>query len=508
MAGRFFRPLLLATMAVWLCVQPAIVMAASTTPNAPGAQQIEQAAQLTEAKGHVYKRGFVDWSKETWGEPEPAKKGDKLHEGMQVGTGDKSWAQLSWRHVNARAWANSVYAVAPNQRLVYLLNGEMLFQLDKNRKDKSAYMVWTNLIQARIRGTTVLLQSTGNVSRVSVLEGTVDVMNRRDHSVVRITPGVVYEVKTADRAGESDGSAGSIGALIGDRSGALSAASQASSTSSVLAAKADGIGSLTNIVAPGSVPVPIFQTAETITTLLAGSVSDLLSHPLVQSLESALPSLSLVQSELGKVANIPLSTGASAGSGILAAPHIVADNASILRVPTHASYNLGPHAGKEIGLPAGALYHWPPSGILGTDTSGLVSTLSSKVSNMVPVAAGKPESPGALHSFGSAMSPAAAASLSGLTAGIGSITGAGLINSTASGLIGPSLPGGGAVGGALSGVGGAVGGVGGALGGVGGALGGVGGALGGVGGALGGVGGLGGGGLGGLGGGGLGGLLP
>ncbi|HEY9753929.1 MAG TPA: hypothetical protein V6C97_02080, partial [Oculatellaceae cyanobacterium] len=68
------------------------------------------AALLTEAKGTVYKRGFIDWSKEKWGDPSPAKVGDVLEEGMQVGTGDKSWAQIAWQYVTCRAWANSVYA--------------------------------------------------------------------------------------------------------------------------------------------------------------------------------------------------------------------------------------------------------------------------------------------------------------------------------------------------------------------------------------------------------------
>ena len=156
---------------------------------------ITTSAQLTEAKGSIYKRGFIDWSREQWGDPQNAKVGDVLTEGMQLGTGDKSYAQLAWKHITTRAWANSVYAIAPNQRLVYLLGGEMLFHLDKHRPDKDDYCVWTNLLQARIRGTTVLFQSAGDVSRVTVLEGTVDVLNRTDNSVVRIKPGVVYEIR-------------------------------------------------------------------------------------------------------------------------------------------------------------------------------------------------------------------------------------------------------------------------------------------------------------------------
>ncbi|MBI4533734.1 MAG: FecR domain-containing protein [Candidatus Melainabacteria bacterium] len=154
------------------------------------------AAKLTEARGNIFKRGFVDWTKDAWANPEPAAVGDTLEEGMQLGTGDKSWAQVTWPNVTTRAWANTVFAVAPNQRLVYLIGGEMLFNLDKNRKNKKDYVVWTKVLQARIRGTTVLVQATKELSRITVLEGCVDVMNRLDRSVIRVTPGIVYEIRT------------------------------------------------------------------------------------------------------------------------------------------------------------------------------------------------------------------------------------------------------------------------------------------------------------------------
>ncbi|MBX9771422.1 MAG: FecR family protein, partial [Candidatus Obscuribacterales bacterium] len=153
-------------------------------------------ARVAETHGTVFKRGFVDWEKEEWADPEPARAGDDLSEGMQVGTGDKSWAEVTWPTVTTRAWANSVFAVAPNQRLVYLLGGQMLFNLDKHRKDKKDFFVWTKVLQARIRGTTVMVQCTNAVSRITVLEGVVEVMNRLDKSVVKIGPGVVYEIKT------------------------------------------------------------------------------------------------------------------------------------------------------------------------------------------------------------------------------------------------------------------------------------------------------------------------
>lgn len=155
----------------------------------------DSSAKLTEAHGVIFKRDFVDWTKELWRDPEPATVGDILKEGMQLGTGSKSWAQVSWPNVATRAWSNTIFAIAPNQKLVYLLGGEMLFQLDKHRKEKKDYVIWTKVLQARIRGTTVLVQSTPEVSRITVLEGCVEVMNRLDHSLVRINPGVVYQVR-------------------------------------------------------------------------------------------------------------------------------------------------------------------------------------------------------------------------------------------------------------------------------------------------------------------------
>ena len=230
-------------------------------------------ATLVEARGDVFKRGFVDWNREMWEDPMPAKKGDSLKEGMQLGTGDKSWAQLAWTNVTARAWANSIYAVAPNQRLVYLLGGEMLYHLDKHRKDKAPYYVWTKLVQARVRGTTILFQNTANSTRISVLEGSVDVLNRLDRSVVRITPGVVYEVKDL-----------SAGAGIGATGGAAGASAAALNQN--------------NVTLSGAAPVQLFQTSKTLTSIYALNPQAALNHPLLGSFPAALSSLPLVEKTL------------------------------------------------------------------------------------------------------------------------------------------------------------------------------------------------------------------
>lgn len=154
-------------------------------------------AILTDAHNTVFKRDFIDWDREKWGDPQPAKVGDLLKEGMQVGTGNQSWAQISWPRVQTRTWENSVVSIAPNKKIVYLRDGEMLFQRDnKDHQDQFTYVIWTKVLQVRVRGTTLLVQATPDYSRVSVLEGDVDVVNRLDNSVVNIKPGVVYEVRT------------------------------------------------------------------------------------------------------------------------------------------------------------------------------------------------------------------------------------------------------------------------------------------------------------------------
>ncbi|MBX9570284.1 MAG: FecR domain-containing protein [Candidatus Obscuribacterales bacterium] len=303
---------------------------------APAIAEEFNTATLVEARGDVFKRGFIDWNREQWEDPSPAKKGDRLQEGMQLGTGDKSWAQLSWRNVTARAWANSIYAVAPNQRLVYLLGGEMLYHLDKHRKDKSPYYVWTKLVQARVRGTTILFQNTENSTRVTVLEGCVDVLNRTDRSVVRITPGVVYEVKD------------------------LSAGSKAGANSGALGAVSTNVASTVSNVALAAKPVTLFQTQKTVTSIYALNPTSALSHPLLTGFQSPLSSLPLVQNTLTPL----ISKVDSLIGGLLNGEKL--NGAQILSVPRSIAYEIGPLAGTAFNVPREALGFFPPSGIIGS----------------------------------------------------------------------------------------------------------------------------------------------
>ncbi|HEY9788221.1 MAG TPA: FecR domain-containing protein [Candidatus Obscuribacterales bacterium] len=155
----------------------------------------DEGAVLTEAHGAVFKRTFIDVLRRIFGDPTPARVNDRLHDGTQMGTGDNSWAQITWPEVVTRTWANTVVQLMPNKRIVYLAGGEMLFRLKKER-NTSDYSIWTKVLQARVRGTTVLVQSAPCLTRLTVLEGFVEAKNLLDGSEIRLGPGAVYEVLT------------------------------------------------------------------------------------------------------------------------------------------------------------------------------------------------------------------------------------------------------------------------------------------------------------------------
>jgi hypothetical protein len=310
--------------------------------SAPVSSSAPTDAKLTEAHGHVFKRDFVDWTKESLSDPSPASVGEIVHEGMQIGTGDKSWAQLQWRHLSARAWANSVYAVAPNQRLVYLVGGEMLYQLDKNREDKSPYYVWTNLLQARIRGTTVLFQATKSVSRITVLEGTVEVLNKVDRSVVTLTPGVVYEIaaKNSPATENHDG--------------------------------------LTNISLESSKPTPIFETTKTIASASAIDPMAAMNHPLIREFESPLSSLPLVTDALSSVQG----RLENAGKNLIGTvTDILHDGLTITSVPRALSYSIGSELKNIAQIAPGTFDFFQPEGLIG-GTAGIVGATANGVTGL------------------------------------------------------------------------------------------------------------------------------
>ncbi len=300
---------------------------------------------------------------------------------MQLGTGEKSWAQLTWSYITARAWANSVYAIAPNQRLVYLMGGEMLYHLDKHRKDKSDYFVWTKLIQARIRGTTVLFQCTGDTTRVTVMEGSIDVMNRKDKSIIHIEPGVVYEVKDLQGQSVIEGpTASSTSSSSNNQNISLNSSADGSRLSGHLTAaaaqKSTPIESLRRITASGLEPVKVFQTQQTLTTIYQADVNNLLIHPLLSTLEEPLTSLPLVTKSL--TALLPLADSLLSDTTGLLGKTLLSES-KVLSVPKTVNYDVGGAVGKAFTLPAQTVSFFPPVGIIGHPGESISSVLNPAI---------------------------------------------------------------------------------------------------------------------------------
>lgn len=390
-------------------------------------------ARLTEAHGAVYKRTFTDWTREALGDPQTAVVGDVLHEGMQVGTGDRSWAQLSWQHLNARAWANSVYAISPNRRLVYLVGGELLYQLDKNRKDKSAYFVWTNLLQARIRGTTVLFQATKTTSRITVLEGTVEVLNKVDRSVVTLKPGVVYEISAKPQAGAPD---------------KVSSSSPDAPTPV-----------LTTISQAASPVVPVFETAKTIASVASIDPLAVMNHPLIRNFETPLPSLPLVRDAMTNVQAL-LETATAPILDTTA--KLLRDNFAVQIVPRALSYTLGSEVANIATFSPGAFDYFAPT--------GNIPQASPLISSRLPVGSVTPTA-NVSQITGAISGAMPTINFSGATSAMPSLNGVNTVTSTSSILTSAvnstgAAGGGGVTSGVIGGATGTIGGVGNTVGGV------------------------------------------
>lgn len=300
-------------------------------------------AQLTAKSGEVWKQDFIDWQKEIWGPTQEASVNDRLREGMRLGTGNNSWAEVSWPDVKTRVWANSQFAVAPNKRLVYLSQGEMLFRLDKHRKDKEQpYYIWTKVLQARIRGTTVLVQAQNNVTRFTVLEGVVEVLNKLDHSQVTLRPGVVYEIvgHTPDKP--------SAGAQA--QPAKTQPAQPSKAVTDILYDKAD------------SIRVPLFYDNWSSSNIYPANSQALTNHPLIKAggLIDSMPLIEKEQKDLpGFIPALPIRT---ADEGRLS--RLVHAAVEVKLVPTNADYYVGEAVGKSIFLPQLAATDLPPKGVI------------------------------------------------------------------------------------------------------------------------------------------------
>ncbi len=159
--------------------------------------------KITELTGVVYKRGFAEGEKGHWADPSPAAMGDTICDGMQLGSGIDSTAEVVWDNITLRSRGNTLYTLLPSQQVIYLIGGEVLFNHDRNSKNEDDYTFWTSNLQVTAKGTTFLLTEGKDGSRVAVLEGIVEIVNRLDDSIVTLKPGMVYEAKQKGNKGKS-----------------------------------------------------------------------------------------------------------------------------------------------------------------------------------------------------------------------------------------------------------------------------------------------------------------
>lgn len=348
------------------CLTLGLLVAPTPAKAANPALGSEVVATLTAKHGTVFKRAFRDWNREQWGDPESAEVSDQLREGMQIGTGNESWAEVTWPNVKTRAWANTVFAVAPNKRLVYLTGGEMLFRLDKNRKDKDDYYIWTKVLQARIRGTTVLVQAKGPVTRFTVMEGIVEVKNRLDNSRSVLRPGVVYEIKGYNMTNRAP-----LPSVGGGSSGNNNAGTGQTEpyTPTPLAVPKNFDGSIKDVAYDSQNFLPVFQDKFSTTNVYAANSNALLNHPLVTGAKNkndeiaAIDSMALIQDaqrELpgyNKVLPIKLADTARLNK-------VIFSNVEPVAVPSKADYFVGQSVGKGLKMPAAAYGDLPPKGVV------------------------------------------------------------------------------------------------------------------------------------------------
>lgn len=324
-------------------------------------------ATLTGLHGAVLKQDFVNREdRAELGSWKEASLNDNLAEGMRVATGKDSWAEVTWPHVKTRAWSNSVFSITPSQRLIYLTSGEMLFQLDKHRPDSTAYKIQTKVLQARIRGTTVLVQAKDNTTRITVLEGKIDIENLRDKSLVTITPGVVYEVKGFNMPATTE-----------------------------RIPNVNNQASIPDISYDSTSPVRLFDDNLAATKLYAANRVRLIHHPLVNLCSGPICSLPLIETELR---DVPGYSVEASGAVRLASVdnrrlgRICYDSCKIVKVPSRADYSISDAVNKNMKLPPIAYTEMRPTAVT-QDTSLVrqaVVPVRAQAPSLMPLLPGGP----------------------------------------------------------------------------------------------------------------------
>lgn len=301
-------------------------------------------ALLRQAVGSVMRAEMVDESKQLLGEAMPAKVNDLLSEGSVIGTGARSWAELKWTSVTSRIWQNSVVQIRPSKRSVYLQEGGLTFNLKKDRPDKAPYDIRTKVLQARIHGTTVQVLAKGNVEKISVLEGNIDVRNLQNGSVVHLTPGVVYEVQVR---GVIKTTAPNYDLF--DKTGTK----KAEPVSELPGASGRSIAEVPEFRLNPRRGELIFQDSHTRALAYTANSKAILEHPLIGG-NNPIPSIDLIEDAIGSL------PGESTSDGKL--DRVIAKNFKISRVPSRTSYAIGPNVGEGLPLPDVALTDNAPSG--------------------------------------------------------------------------------------------------------------------------------------------------
>ncbi|MBY0550875.1 MAG: FecR family protein [Candidatus Obscuribacterales bacterium] len=345
-----------------------VVGLAANLPVGDTASIPSNSALLKQAVGSVMRAEMIDESKQLLGEAMPAKVNDLLSEGSVIGTGARSWAELKWTSVTSRIWQNSVVQIRPSKRSVYLQEGGLTFNLKKDRPDKAPYDIRTKVLQARIHGTTVQVLAHGNVEKISVLEGNIDVRNLQNGSVVHLTPGVVYEVQ--------------VRGVIKTTSPTYNLFNNKPGTS-----KAEPVGELPGATGRSIAEAPeirlnprrgelIFQDSHTRALAYTANSKAILEHPLIGG-SNPIPSIDLIE---GAIGNLPTEC---AVDGKL--DRVIAKNFKISRVPSRTSYAIGPNVGEGLPLPQVAMTDNAPSGKLENVAVPRVITTAPRVQMMVPI---------------------------------------------------------------------------------------------------------------------------
>lgn len=279
-------------------------------------------AKISELHGSVYVNHLSDWASQPGPERVQIETGQRIDSDKQITTGIDALAQVNFHNSVVRAAQNSVYAVAPKQRLVLLRRGEVLLQVSQPRKQKTHTYLWTDHIQARIGDATILVQNAPHFSRLTVLDGSAEVLNKVDRSVIALTPGVVCEI-TDLAASPTD-------------------------------------AALPKLQLDSSPTVPVFETSRTRTVTYLANPMSLINHCLLRQFDSRLPSIADIREtvtsrqsaiESDKVRHETIAK-------------LMRESTTIQCAPRSFSYRIGANVNRYATLPSGVLDFFVPTATL------------------------------------------------------------------------------------------------------------------------------------------------